>query len=371
MINFLKYGDAMKTVTLLIIALWLLVVAGCTTDESSQYRRYQDSIFDTFDTLIQVVAYAENEEEFRTYFDTTHEHLLRLHKLYDIYNSYDGINNIKTINDNAGISPVVVDRDIIELILFSRQWSEKTGGSVNIALGPVLEIWHYYREEALYDPENAELPPMARLREAEKHTDLSQVIVDEEKNTVFLPEEAMSLDVGAVAKGFALELVANKLVEEGLESAIISAGGNIRMIGRPMDEERDLWGVGVQNPDTSVISGGSDNLLDVIYIADGSIDTSGDYQRYFKIDGEMFHHLIDPETLMPASHYRAVTVVASGSGPADFISTALFLVPYEESLALVQSLDGFEALWVMHDGEVRTTAGMRSLLQSEGAGRQE
>ena len=354
----------------IILSMLLLFPTGCASDNEGQYNRYSESIFDTFDTLIQVVVYANDEEEFRHYFDIIHSNLQRLHKLFDIYNSYEGINNIKTINDNAGIRPVEVDQEIIDLIIFSKHWAEKTGGSVNIALGPVLEIWHYSRQEADYDPRGAELPPMEKLEAAAQYTDLDRVIVDEEQNTVYLPEPEMSLDVGAVAKGYALELVAREVVDEGLQSAIISAGGNIRMIGRPMDKERDLWGIGVIDPDAAVI-GGSDNLLDVIYLGEGSVDTSGDYVRYFMVDGEMFHHLIDPDTLMPATHYRAVTVTASGSGPADFMSTALFLLPFEESLALVESLANFEAMWVMHDGEVRTTDGMKKLLQSQGATREE
>ena len=358
----------MKITAILLLIVLLIIPAGCTSNGDNQYSRHADSIFDTFDTLIRVVAYTEDEDEFREHFEMIHSRLLEMHRLFDIYNSYEGINNIKTINDNAGNRPVEVDREIIDLIEFSREWSEKTGGRVNIALGPVLEIWHNYREEGLYDPENAELPPMEMLEEAMQYTDLDRVEIDEENSTVYLPEPQMSLDVGAVAKGFALEVLAEELSAAGLESAIISAGGNIKMIGRPMDEDRDLWGIGITDPDAAVVSG-SDNLLDVIYLGEGSVDTSGDYQRYYQVDGEMYHHLIDPETLMPARHFRAVTVAGEGSGPADFVSTALFLLPFEESLALVESLENFEALWVMPDGEVRTTEGMREILQSHGATR--
>lgn len=360
-------GDMMKYKLLIIITvLIMLLVSGCDGSGQGSYNRYTESIFDTFDTLVQVVIYAENEEQFRSYFDTTHERLKELHRLYDIYNSYDGINNVKTINDNAGIRPVEVDQEVIDLILFATDWSEKTGNRVNIALGPVLEIWHHYRQEALFDPENAQLPPMEDLLEANQYTDLNRVLVDEENMTVFLPERGMSLDVGAVAKGYALQLVVDELIESGLKSAIFSAGGNIRTVGSPKDGERDRWGIGVRDPDASVMAG-TDDLLDVIYLENGSVDTSGDYQRYYIVDGELAHHIIDPDTLMPANYYRAVTVVANGSGPADFMSTALFLLPYEESLALVESLIDFEALWVMPDGEIRTTEGMEQMLRSHGA----
>jgi FAD:protein FMN transferase len=360
-------GDFMRKAVLTISILTLLLAVGCSDPDQDSYNRYNESIFDTFDTLVQVIVYAESEEEFRQYADIIHSRLRELHRLYDIYNSYEGINNIKTINDNAGIQPVLVDQEIIDLILFSIEWSERTGGSFNIALGPVLEIWHNYREEALFDPQSAELPPMDLLREAAEYTDISQVLVDREQMTVYLPESRMSLDVGAVAKGFALEIAVREAEEAGLRSAIISAGGNIRTIGRPLDGIRDRWGIGVQDPDASIVGGG-ENLLDVIYLSNGSVDTSGDYQRYYVVDGELVHHLIDPETLMPAVHFRAVTVVGVDSGLADIMSTVLFLIPYPESLALVESLENFEALWVMPDGEVRITDGMQEMLQSYGAG---
>ena len=359
------------TILLLIIVMLIFTVTGCANDGNENFNRYSDSIFDTFDTLVQFVAYAESEEEFREYFEHAHERLRELHRLFDIYHSYEGVNNIKTINDQAGVAPVEVEQEVIDLILFAREWSEKTGGNVNIALGPVLEIWHYYREEALFDPSSAELPPMERLQQAAEHTDIEKIKIDEELNTVFLPEPEMSLDVGAVAKGYAMEMVASELIDMGMEAAIISAGGNIKTIGQPKENDRDRWGVGIQDPDETVVSSGGDNLLDVIYLAEGSVDTSGDYQRYYRVNGEMYHHLIDPDTLMPANHYRAVTVVATEPAPADFMSSALFLVPFEESLDMAESLEQFEALWVMPDGEVRLTDGMQDLLQSYGATRQE
>lgn len=359
------------TTVLIITAVLMLAAIGCDNDGNEEFNRYSNSIFDTFDTLVQFVVYAESEEEYKAYFEHAHERLRELHRLFDIYHTYDGVNNIKTINDQAGIAPVEVEQEVIDLILFARDWSEKTGGKVNIALGPVLEIWHYYREEALFDPSSAELPPMDRLQQASEYTDIEKIIVDEDQGTVFLPETEMSLDVGAVAKGYAMELVATELIDMGLESAIISAGGNVKTIGQPKEADRNRWAVGIQDPEETVVSSGSDNLLDVIYLTEGSVDTSGDYQRYYRVNDEMYHHLIDPDTLMPAMHYRAVTVLATEPAPADFMSSALFLVPFEESLALAEDMDQFEALWVFPDGEIKMTDGMQDYLQSYGATRSE
>lgn len=354
------------TTALTVVLALLLFLSGCSRAPRSEYHKYSNSFFDTFDTMVQVVGYAKSEEEFNRYFEKSHTRFQRLHRLYDIYNNYEGINNIKTINDNAGIKPVKVDKEIIDLILFAKDWYARTGGRTNIALGPVLRIWHDYRTEGIDDPQNAKLPPLDDLREAAKHTDINKVIVDTKNSTVYLADPKMSLDVGAVAKGFAAEIVAQEIIAEGMTSGIISAGGNVRAFGKPLDGVRERWGIGIQDPNKSIVSD-NPTILDTVFVNDASVVSSGDYQRYYIVDGKVYHHLIDPATLMPATYYRAVTVVTPNSGLADFLSTTAFLMPYEESRALIESLDGVEALWVMPDGKVEVTDGMKKMLKSYGA----
>lgn len=339
------------------------VITGCKKNE---YFKYTETFFDTFDTIIQFVGYTKTEEEFKAYANQVHERFLHLHKLYDKYNDYEGINNIKTINDNAGIQPVKVDQEIIDLILFSKEWYEKTNGQTNIAMGPVLNIWHDYREAGIDDPENAKIPPLSSLQEAKKHTDINKVIVDIENQTVFLEDERMSLDVGAVAKGYATEIVTKEIVAAGFESGVLSAGGNVRTIGKPLDRVRERWGIGIQDPN-KFIATESENLLDTIFVNDASIVSSGDYQRFYKVDGEIYHHLIDPNTLMPGKYFRGVTVVTEDGGIADFMSTTVFLMPYEEGKALIESIGTIEAVWVMADGTVEATEGMKQIMKSHGA----
>lgn len=345
-----------------------LQLVGCAAEQAdySEYQKYSDTFFDSFDTVTQVMAYTKSEEEFKRYFNQIHDRFLELHRLYDIFNNYEGLNNLKTINDQAGIKPVKVDQEIIDLIQFSKKWYKEAGPETNIAMGSVLDIWQEYRDEAIANPSEAKLPPMEKLQAAAQHMDIDKVIVDTENSTVFLEDPEMSLNVGAVAKGYATELVAREVKEAGLESAIISAGGNVRTIGHPYDGVRHRWGVGIQNPDRIVVTD-QDHLLDTAFIHEASVVSSGDYQRYYEVDGKRIHHLIDPKTLMPGDYYRAATVVTEDSGLADFLSTIVFLRPYEESRAFVDKMDGVEALWVLKDGTVKATAGMEKILKSQGA----
>ncbi|BDR67601.1 FAD:protein FMN transferase [Clostridium tetani] len=356
-----------KTVKLLsILFLIILIFIGCNKVNEILYEKYTDSFFDTFDTMTVVVGYTKSEEEFNSYMEKIHSRFQELHKLYDIYNNYEGINNIKTINDNAGIKPVKVSKDIIDIIVFSKEWYKLTKGKVNIAMGSVLSIWHDYREEGIDNPENARLPPMKELLGASKYTDIDKVIVDTKNNTVYLEDKRMSLDIGAVAKGYATEIVAKEIMNKGFKSGIISAGGNVRVLGKPLDGIRKRWGIGIQDPKKSIVSDKNKNI-DTIFLNNASVVSSGDYQRYYVVDDKKIHHLIDPKTLMPGEYYRAVTVIAKDSGLADLLSTAVYLMPYNQSRQLVESLEGVEAIWVMADGNIEATKGMKKIMKSNGA----
>lgn len=335
---------------------------GCVSDRMTKYS-YE--FMGTFDTMIQIIGYAPSKDVFMEMAQKGQERFEELHRLFDIYHDYPGLNNIKTINDKAGLEPVQVSKEILDIISFSIDWYEKTGGSVNIALGPALSIWHEYRDEGLADPENARIPDIELLKAAYEKSDIHKIVLDRANGTVFLAEEGMKLDVGAVAKGYSTELVAQELIAQGYNSFAISGGGNVRVVGPPKDGRRSKWSIGIQDPDGNALIPDRD-LLDTAYVTDTSVVTSGDYQRYYVVDDKRMHHLIDPATLMPAEHYRAVTVLTQDSGVADFLSSTLFLLPYDKSRALAESLEGVEALWVMPDREIRTTEGMKNTLKSMG-----
>ena len=331
---------------------------GLSACGSENLNRYEAESLDYFDTSIRVIGYADSEETFEEILDYVYMDIKDYHQLSDIYNSYDGMNNLKTINDNAGIAPVKVDKKLIEMLLYCKKIYELTDGKVNIAFGSVLKIWHDYREEALATPENASIPPMDILLQANEHTNIDNLIINEDQGTVYLQDKDMRLDVGAIAKGYAAEQVAqdfkNKFNNKPL---LLSMGGNVRAIGYKKNNDVP-WEVGIQNPDIE----SEDSILLSIGLADKSLVTSGDYQRFYLYEGKRYHHIIDPATLMPSDYYLSVTILTENSGLADGLSTAAFILPIDEAKALIESIDGTEAVFVLQDGTIEYTDGFKDYI---------
>lgn len=354
----------MKKALSVLLCFLLLLPAGC--GRKSLYTKYSYEFLNTFDTVVQVMGYTRTKEEFDGWAKKAEARFVELNALFDQYTNYEGVNNIKTINDNAGKEPVAVDSAIIELLQFCKDWQAKTPESVNVAMGAALLLWHDYRTKGIDDPEQAELPPMDELRGAAAHSDIGKVVVDAGKGTVFLEDPELRLDVGSIAKGYATEVVARELIAAGWKSFIINSGGNVRAVGGPLDGERTKWGVGLTDPDDPGEIAGTGSLLDTAYVAGLSVTTAGDYQRYYTVDGTRYHHIIDPKTLMPATQFRSVSVVTESSAVSDFIDTVLFILPYDKGLAYIQGLGNVEAMWVLPDGSVKATDGMKGMLKNLG-----
>ncbi|MDO5416719.1 MAG: FAD:protein FMN transferase [Lachnospiraceae bacterium] len=326
-------------------------LTGCGRKEEPELFRYQASFLGVFDTVTSVVGYAPDKETFTDYMEELQKELQEYHELYDIYHDYEGLSNIKTINDNAGIEPVVVDEKIIALLTEGQEIYEETGGRMNIAMGSVLSIWHDYRTEGIDDPENAGLPSMEELQEAAGHTDIRRMKIDKGASTVYLEDPEMSLDVGAVGKGFATEMACRMLEEKGLASALVNVGGNTRAIGTKPDGAK--WDVGVQNPDLE----SEKSYLHVMQLDNKSLVNSGTYQRYYTVDGKQYHHIIHPDLLMPWDRYTQVSILCGDSGRADALSTAVFNMEPEEGKAFIESLEDVEAMWVYPDGTEEYSSG--------------
>lgn len=339
-----------KLLTLLLAA---VLLAGCTAPApQTSTEIYEASFLELFDTLTVLKGPAESEESFQETAQFVHDELERYHQLFDIYNDYDGLNNLKTVNDMAGIGPVEVDDAVIALLEDCRDYYELTDGRVNVAMGSVLKLWHEARDHGINDPLNAKLPDMAALEAAAQHVSFDSIIIDEAARTVFISDPMVQLDVGAVAKGWAAQRVAEKMPA----NMLLSVGGNVCATGPKMADTP--WVIGVQNPD-----GASEPYLHTLYVTGGSYVTSGDYQRSYTVDGKTYHHIIDPDTLMPSQYWRSVTIVCEDSGLADALSTALFVLPQEAGQKLLDET-GAMAIWVDGEGKIYYSPGVQDIIRT-------
>lgn len=336
---------------ILLLAVLLLAGAAAMQQGNKELNRYEVSFFDSFDTVTTITGYAKSQEEFEEQTKLLQEKLMDYHKLFDIYHTYEGINNLKSINDNAGKSPVSVDKEIIELLKLGTEMYQKTNGKVNIAYGSVLSLWHEYREQGTADPAGAQTPPQELIQEKGAHTDISRLVIDENQATVFLEDGEMSLDVGSIGKGYAVQRITEYAKELGMDHLLISVGGNVSAVGQKADNTP--WRVGIENPDLESPA----SYIGTLELADQTIVTSGDYQRYYVVDGKRYCHIINPETGMPPEYVPSVSVLTTDSGMADALSTALFNMEISEGMELVEGMPDTEALWVMKDGGIRCSSG--------------
>lgn len=338
----------MKRILACMLIAVLLLTASCAAVGAESYQKYRYTFFGCFDTVVIFTAYTRDQAEFQTYAGLVESEMLRYHRIFDKYNAYEGVNNLYLVNQSAGKAPVAAEPELMDLLVTVRGWRERYGGALNPAMGAVLELWHDAREEGV------SLPDEAALREAAEHMDYDQVVLDEESGTVYFEDPALSLDVGAVAKGYAAQRTAETLRENGLDSFLLNAGGNVVCGGKPLDG-RDFWVVGVEDLDGV-------STRETLGAVNLSIVTSGDYQRYYTVDSVNYHHLIDPETLYPAAHMHAVTILHPDSALGDFLSTTAFLLPYEESRALIDSIPDAQAMWTLMDGTEEMTDGFGELI---------
>lgn len=340
----------MKKIAVLLLC--ALLLSGCSPYETSSNKQYTATFLELFDTVTTVVGRADSEEAFQEKVQPIRDELEHYHRLFDIYNEYDGINNLKTVNDKASVSPVAVDTAIMELLQDCKDYYVATGGAFNPAMGSVLVLWHEAREDGINDPENAYLPDYDALKQAALHINPDSIVLDMENSTVFITDSNLKIDVGGIAKGWAVE----RVCENAPEGLLISVGGNVCATG-PKEPGGTPWAVGIRNPFDDR------GYLETLNITTECVVTSGSYHRAYAVNGEMYHHIIDSETLYPGTLWTSVTVVCDDSGLADVLSTSLFLLEKEEGQVLL-NLYGAEAMWVDNEENKYYSPGFRDLIRN-------
>lgn len=353
MTSIFKKVNLTKTFELaLIILLMPIFLLGCKKpDKQEEFKPLGMMYYNYFDTVSWIYNYKGDSLEVMTDIcSDTISILEKYNNLFDIYKEYDGINNLCTVNKNAGIQALEVDQELIDFLLYCKELYTKTDGKMNVMLGSVLKLWHNTRTTALNGGVSV-IPTYEELEEAYKHSNIDSLEIDEVNKTVYISDKDASIDVGAIGKGYATEKAGQYLESIQANGYVLNIGGNIRTIGTKPDGSG--WVTGIKNPLNPV------EFSLRIDIKDTACVTSGDYERYYVVDNVRYHHIIDKDTLMPARYFRSVTIVTKDSGLADALSTTLFCMSYEDGLELIKTFDiDIDVVWIYEDGTLVQTSNL-------------
>ena len=334
------FKERIRAAFLVFFALTFLAVPFfCSCDKETKSEIY----YGYFDTVCVFSDYSGmSNGEFSAAEKAVGASLEKYHRLFDVHNEYEGLVNLATVNKMAGQGKVKVDKEIIDLLSFSKEMHELTEGKVNIAMGAPISLWKSLSKKG------ERIPTEDELNSLSKHTSIDSLVIDRENLTVELLDSEMSLDVGAIAKGFAAELIKSELIEADISGVVLDLGGNLCAVGTKPDGSG--WSTGIKNP--LYAEGAEQPYSRKVTLSAGALVTSGAYERYYTVGGVRYHHIIDPETLMPENRYLSVTVMAKDSGVADALSTAIFNMDYGKAQDFVSKLTDIEVTLIMNDGSV-------------------
>ncbi|HWR41624.1 FAD:protein FMN transferase [Sporomusa sp.] len=329
---------------LLSISLIILVVlgAGCGPGALFAPKPYKETQF-LMDTIIDITAYGQgNEAAVKTAFD-------EFKRINELTNRFDENSQVSKINQAAGKDKVQVDPDVIAMLKLARSRSEQLDGALDITVGALTELWGVGHKGEF-------VPSQAEIKAALPLVDYRLLEIDDKANTVFLPKTGMSIDLGAVAKSYANRKAIDALKAKGIKSALVNAGGEVRVIGTRPDGQP--WRVGVQDPRNT------EGLAAKISLSDwDSLETSGDYQRFFIKDNVRYAHIIDPRTGVQPREVVSVTIVSKSDNYADVLSTAMFVLGVERGQELLKQYPGTEAVFITNDGKKVVTPGLAGKIE--------
>ncbi len=323
-----------------------LLLSGCGGEEdssSAEPRRFTTTFVRYMDTVVNFTAYCGTSGEFDRASQIVSDTLAEAEALYNRHSEESALSAL----NRAGGTFTDVPAALSDLLRSCQRWEAETGG-VNLALGRVIDLW----QEAGRTPA---LPDADAVRTALSHAKTASVEFSGEQAR--LTDSHAALDLGCVAKGAAADEAVSRLLDAGFTTFLLDCGtSSIRCAGAPPG--REGWTVAIIHPDSRLNLSGTASpapTLGSLIIGDGSIGVSGDYQRYFTLDGEVYAHILDPDTGCPARFVRQVCVLTDSAARADFLSTALFAQPFETAWNTAQALSDAESLFVLMDGSVRKT----------------
>ncbi|MCR5788336.1 MAG: FAD:protein FMN transferase [Lachnospiraceae bacterium] len=340
----------MKPVLLFFLVCLLSIMPGCAGENGSVTGRPVKKQFFALDTLVTLTIYDAKEDSDP---DALLDECEALCKNYEeMFSRTIEDSDIDRLN-KAECAPVNVSPETLELLETALSYSALTDGLFDITIAPVSVLWEF-RPDTEASGEAA-LPDPEALSEALIHVSYKNLILDTENGTVSLSDPEASVDLGAIAKGYIADRLKEKLLANGVNSAIIDLGGNILTIGKKPDGSP--FRIAVKKPFSGT------DIAASLPIENRSVVTSGIYERYFELDDKIYHHVLDPNTGFPIENELAsVTIISDDSLTGDCLSTACLLLGKDASEKLVGSTEGVDAVFIERDGTVSCTEGLKNII---------
>lgn len=304
------------------------------------------------DTLVSIRVYGRDTEHLQK---AVWEAYAEMHRISDLTDRFPAIgtaahavSDVCRINDMAGVKPVRVDKDTFAMLELARTYHDRTDGAFDVTIGPVIDLWGF-------GGNNPHVPGDGDIKASLALVDNARLVLNRKERTVFLAKAGMSLDLGAISKGYATEKALQVLKSNGITKAIIDAGGNMRVLGK--NAGGNSWRIGIKKP------GNSWDIMVVLSLEDSAAVTSGGDFRYFESGRQRYLHILDPGTGYPATENKSVTVVAEDAGLADVLSTALFVLKPEKALEIAEKMEGVDVYLVTAAGRHLYTSGLKGRIE--------
>lgn len=330
----------MKKRSFFCVIIIAFMLSGCSVMQKndSEYDKAEKTVY-AMDTVMNITAYGPNA---KAAVDCAEEEIF----IYDsLFRRGSDAGDIYNINKNG---EAVVSADTVKLIKKALDICDSTDGAFDISIAPVMDLWGFYNKEYCVPSK----------------TEISDVILNVNYKNIKVYGNSVSvsknsrIDLGGIAKGFLSERIMEIYCENGVESGIVSLGGNVQTLGTKPDNSK--WRVAVQDPDDS------NSYIGFLSVSDMAVVTSGSYQRFFEKDGMIYHHIIDPKTGYPVNNGLAsVTIVCADGTLADGLSTALFVMGIDRGIKYWQAHKNFDAIFVNTDGKIYITKGLKNIFESK------
>jgi thiamine biosynthesis lipoprotein len=335
----------MKKFRALIFVFLIFFISGCGKKEYSKVEFLMD-------TVVEIKVYHKRKAEAEKAINSSMEEMKRVEQKMSCF--FSG-SEVSRINKDAFLEEkkgsllvegwIPVSDELFSLLKESVLLSKLTKGCFDITIYPLWKIWKF-------EGENIEVPSKGKIERVLELVAYKNMILQNGK--ISFAKKGMGIDLGGIAKGYAVDAAIKVLKDKNINSAIVNAGGDMYVLGRKQGKS---WRIGIRHPRRE------GEILGTIEVEDKAIVTSGDYERFFFSGGKKYHHIINPKTGYPADECQSVTIVAKEATFADGLATGIFVLGPKEGMALIENLEGVEGIIVNKEGDVSVSSGLVSKIE--------